>query len=259
MTLPSIMLALTASALLTPLEHLEQPLVLIDEKRIVEVTSRQSRELPRGARVVELGDAVLAPGFVDIHNHGGAGHDVMEADPAALPAIEALLFRHGVTGYLPTTVTAPLDRTLEALQRLADAIETAEKSENAGAKAKPLGIHIEGPFLSHVRRGVHPPDDLLPPTIETFDKLWQAARGHIRLMTIAPELDGALDLIKEAVRRGVTVSIGHSDADFKTAFAAVDAGAPHATQPFHALRPFSPRGTGTISERLTGPRLMPDV
>jgi N-acetylglucosamine-6-phosphate deacetylase len=259
MTLPSIMLALTASALLTPLEHLEQPLVLIDAEQIVEVTSRQSRELPRVARVVEFGDAVLAPGFVDIHNHGGAGHDVMEADPAALPAIEALLLRHGVTGYLPTTVTAPLDRTLEALQRLADAIETAEKSGNASRRAKPLGIHIEGPFLSHVRRGVHPPDDLLPPTIETFDKLWQAARGHIRLMTIAPELDGALDLIKEAVRREVTVSIGHSDADFKTAFAAVDAGARHATHTFNAMRPFTHRDPGIIGEVLTDPRLMADI
>jgi len=249
------MIALTASTLLTPVERIEQPIVLLEGNRIVDVHSRQSSTIPTGARVVDFGDAVIAPGLVDIHNHGGAGHDVMEADPAGLPAIERLLLSHGVTAYLPTTVTAPLAKTLEALQRLADAIEAAGKAE----RAQPVGIHIEGPFLSHARRGVHPPKDLLPPTVETFEKLWQAARGHIRLMTIAPELDGATEVIKEAVRRGVTVSIGHSDAELKTARAAVDAGARHATHTFNAMRPFTHRDPGIIGEVLTDSRMTADI
>ena len=249
------MIAFTASALLTPLERVEQPILLIEGDQIVRLSSRISEEIPAGARLIDFGEAILAPGFVDLHNHGGAGRDVMEADSAALPAIERLLLSHGVTGYLATTVTAPLDRTLEALQRLADAIDTAAKP----GQARPLGIHIEGPFLSHVRRGVHPPEHLLPPTVEVFDKLWQAARGHIRLMTIAPELAGAFDVIKEAARRGVTVSIGHSDADLKTARAAVDAGARHATHTFNAMRPFSHRDPGIIAEVLTDSRITADI
>ena len=251
------MIAITAATLFTPLDRIERPLLLIENDLIVKVGSQLSHEIPKQARCLDFPEAIIAPGFIDLHNHGGAGHDVMESDPAALPAIESLLASHGVTGYLPTTITAPLGKTVEALQRLADAIERA--AEHDRERARPLGIHIEGPFLSHIRRGVHPPDNLLPPTLDTFDKLWQASRGHLRLMTIAPELEGALAVIQEAVRRGVTVSIGHSDADFETAKAAVDAGARHATHTFNAMRPFAHREPGIIGEVLTDPRMTADI
>jgi N-acetylglucosamine-6-phosphate deacetylase len=251
------MIVLTAASLLTPIDQIDHPLVLIEDDRIVQVSSQRSHEIPEGARHLDYPDGIIGPGFIDLHNHGGGGHDVMESDPAALLAIESLLASHGVTGYLPTTITAPLGKTLEALQRLADAIEKAPSTGHK--RARPLGIHIEGPFLSHVRRGVHPPDNLLPPTLETFDKLWQASRGQLRLMTIAPELEGALAVIKEAVRRGVTVSIGHSDADLETARAAVDAGARHATHTFNAMRPFGHRDPGIIGEVLTDSRMTADI
>jgi N-acetylglucosamine-6-phosphate deacetylase len=253
------MIALTASTLLTPLERIEQPLLLLEDGHIAEVSSRHARDIPPGLRHLDFADALIAPGLIDIHNHGGGGHDVMQADAEGLPVIESLLLKHGVTAYLPTTVTAPLPKTLEALARLADAIETALAAHGRTGRAVPLGIHVEGPFLSYARRGVHPPADLLPPRVETFDKLWQAARGHIRLMTIAPELEGAIEVIKEAVRRGVTVSIGHSDADLQTARSAVDAGARHATHTFNAMRPFSHRDPGIIGEVLTDARISADI
>jgi N-acetylglucosamine-6-phosphate deacetylase len=186
------MIALTASRLFTPLECVADPLVLVDDGVIVEVASRPARQIPARARVLDFGDAILAPGLVDLHIHGSAGHDVMEddvmeADPSALPAVEQFLARRGVSSYFPTTVTAPMDATLAALDRLANAIESAHN--RSGLRAHPVGIHLEGPFLSHARRGVHPPQDLLQPTVSIFEKLWQAARGHIRIMTIAPELE----------------------------------------------------------------------
>jgi len=250
------MIALTAARLYTPLELVEQPLVLVDAGIVVEVASRASRPLP-GCRITDFGDAVLAPGFVDIHIHGGSGHDVMEDDPAALSAFEHSLVAHGVCSYFPTTVTAPLDRTLAALERLGKAIEGAPLG-NEG-RARPLGIHLEGPFISHARRGVHPSELLLPPSVPMFERFWQAAGGHIRVMTIAPELDGTSEVIAEASRRGVCVSLGHSDADLAAARRGVAAGARHATHTFNAMRPLGHRDPGILGEVLTNSRVTADI
>jgi N-acetylglucosamine-6-phosphate deacetylase len=143
-----------------------------------------------------------------------------------------------------------MDATLAALTRLADAIEVAEKSSAGELRARPVGIHLEGPFISHKRRGVHPPEDLLAPSVAAFDRFWQAARGHIRVLTIAPELPGAVDVIAEASARGVCVSLGHSDADLNAARAGFAAGARHATHTFNAMRPMDHRDPGILGEVL---------
>jgi len=254
------MIAVTATRLYTPLECMEAPLLLIEDHTIVEVSSRAARQVPEGTRVVDFGDAILAPGFVDIHIHGGAGHDVMSADSAGLAALEQLLASHGVTSYFPTTVTAPLDQTLSALNYLATEIEKAKRDARPKeGRARPLGIHLEGPFISHIRRGVHPPENLLLPTIAAFDRFWEASRGRIRVMTIAPELVGAKEVIAEAASRRVCVSVGHSDADLNTTRTAVAAGARHATHAFNAMRPLDHREPGIIGEMLTDPRLSADI
>jgi N-acetylglucosamine-6-phosphate deacetylase len=254
------MIAITAATLFTPLERIEPPLLLVEDGSIVEVTSRARRELPGNCSTVDFGDGILAPGFIDIHIHGGAGHDVMETGADPLPAVEKLLAGHGVSSYFPTTVTAPLDTTLAALERLAGAIEAAGKNPNSdGQRARPLGIHLEGPFISHVRRGVHPPENLLVPSLPAFDRFWQAARGHLRVITIAAELPGAMEVIAEASRRGVCVSLGHSDADLNAARAAVTAGARHATHTFNAMRPLDHRDPGILGEVLTDDRVSADI
>ncbi|MBZ5651302.1 MAG: N-acetylglucosamine-6-phosphate deacetylase [Acidobacteriia bacterium] len=258
------MIALTASTLFTPVDRIESALLLVEDGAIVEVTSRAHREVPKNSRLVDFADGILAPGFVDIHIHGGAGHDVMEAGAGALPPVERLLASHGVSSYFPTTVTAPLDATLSALARLADAIEAAEQNpqlepHNGELRARPLGIHLEGPFISHKRRGVHPPESLLAPSPAAFDRFWQAARGHIRVLTIAPELPGALEVITLAAGRGVCVSLGHSNADLDAARAGFAAGARHATHTFNAMRPLDHRDPGILGEVLTDSRLSAEI
>jgi N-acetylglucosamine-6-phosphate deacetylase len=262
------MLAFAAGRLLTPTDAVEHPLVLVDEGRVLEISARSSRRVPAGASVSDFGDGVMAPGYVDLHIHGSAGYDVMDDAAEALPAIEQLLARHGVTSYFPTTVTAPMDATLRALERLTDAIEKREQDreqqherQNADGKrrALPLGVHLEGPFISHARRGVHPPENLLAPKLTTFEQFWQAARGRIRMMTIAPELEGAPEVIAEAARRGVCVSLGHSDADFEAAERGIAAGARHATHTFNAMRPLDHRSPGILGAVLTDQRLSADI
>jgi N-acetylglucosamine-6-phosphate deacetylase len=272
------MLAFTAARLFTPTDVVDRPVILVEDGRVRDVFSIRQQELPSGASVVdlgkELGDAAIAPGYIDLHIHGSAGYDVMDDRPEALPAIERLLARHGVTAYFPTTVTAPLETTLRALERLANAIEAHEtgslndgvghkrldsNNNNNDAHAVPLGIHLEGPFISHARRGVHPPEHLLTPTLAAFNKLWEAARGHIRMMTIAPELEGAPEVIAEAALRGVCVSMGHSDADFAAAERGIAAGARHATHTFNAMRPLDHRSPGILGAVLTDPRVSADI
>jgi N-acetylglucosamine-6-phosphate deacetylase len=252
---------LLASRLLTPIQVIKNACVVVEDGRIARLGPRDESAAAPG-KTVEIQDGIVAPGFVDIHIHGGGGHDVMEANEEALSKVETLLAEHGVTSYLPTTVTASLDATLRALEGLAQAIERA-RDRAAGnvtsSRARPLGIHLEGPFISHARRGVHPPNDLLPPRIETFDRFWQAARGQIRMMTIAPELEGARELIAEATRRGVTVSLGHSDATLEQSEVGIAAGARHATHTFNAMRPLGHRDPGILGVALGDDRLTADV
>lgn len=256
------MLAFTAERLLTAAAAIEHPLLLVDDGRIVQMAAQSSLSLPSGVSAVDFRNATIVPGYIDLHIHGSAGFDVMDDSAKALPAIERLLVRHGVTSYFPTTVTAPMDQTLRAIERLADAIENCERGHNnkdGERRAVPLGIHLEGPFISHARRGVHPPQDLLAPTVARFESLWQAARGRIRMMTIAPELEGAIEVIAEAARRGVCVSLGHSDADFATTERAIDAGATHATHTFNAMRPLDHRNPGILGAVLSDDRVSADI
>ena len=116
-----------------------------------------------------------------------------------------------------------------------------------------LGIHLEGPFISHARRGVHPPENLLAPKLSTFEQFWQVARGRIRMMTIAPELEGALEVIAAAARCGVCVSLGHSDADFEATGRGIAAGARHATHTFNAMRPLDHGAPGILG---AGPQMV---
>lgn len=206
----------------------------------------------------------LAAAFLDIHHHGAVGVDVMNADVAEMRRMQRFLARHGVGYYLPTTVTASVDFTLRALERMADVIEATPGED----EARPAGIHIEGPFLSHAKRGMHPAEHLQPPSIELFEKLQAAARGYIRLMTVAPEPEAlpgvatdssALELIRYATRRGVRCSIGHTNAVRAEALAAVEAGAVSATHTFNAMRPLDHREPGVLGTVLDDDRLFADL
>ena len=249
---------LKARQLLTPIERIDDAVLLIDEGTILSVGSRDAVAIPPKARIVDFGEAILVPGFIDIHLHGAAGHDVMEGSEEGLAAIEQLLLRHGVTSYCPTTITAPIDQTIRSLDRITKA--SARRREERGVpRARALGIHLEGPFLSHARRGVHSPIHLQLPSTKLFDQMWEAAGGEIGMLTIAPELEGALDLIAAASARGVCVSIGHSNADLAQAMAGIQAGARHATHTFNAMRRLDHRDPGVLGAVLTDDTMTADI
>jgi N-acetylglucosamine-6-phosphate deacetylase len=251
------MTVFTARTLYTPLRKVDDAVVSVQNGAVASVASRTESGGAQNKAAIDFGDCVIVPGFFDIHIHGGVNCDVMRGTSDEMNKFETFLARHGVTSYFPTTVTASQEATLSALGRLADRIEAAEK--HAAGGATPLGIHLEGPFLSHAKRGVHPPVDLVEPSVAAFDKLWQAARGHVGMITIAPELNGAEEVIAEASKRGVCVSIGHSDATLEQAQRGVKAGARHATHTFNAMRPLDHRAPGILGEVLTNNQLSADV
>ena len=222
---------MTARRLVTDVGSVEYPVLTLDgEGRITDIDSDPS---------ITSTDTLVA-GFFDVHTHGAAGRDVMEA--GGLAVVAKFLATVGVTHFLPTTVTAAMDVTLTALERLAGALEAGP----AEGSAEAVGIHLEGPFVSHGKRGVHPPAHILAPSIEVFDRMWEAARGRIRVMTVAPEEAGAVELIAHATGLGVRVSLGHSMATAAVTREAIRLGAVSATHTFNAMRVLDHREPGIL-------------
>jgi N-acetylglucosamine-6-phosphate deacetylase len=250
-----VKIAVTARLAFSPIETIEHPVLLIEDGAIVSLSSRAAASIPTNARVLDFPDSIVAPGLIDIHVHGGAGHDVMQAGDDALARMEQHFAKHGVTSYCPTTVTAPLDATMSALDRLGKVDSIARDR----GRARPVGLHLEGPFISHAKRGVHPPENLVAPSVELFEKFWNAASGKVAVMTVAPELTGAPEMIKAAAAKGVCISLGHSTATLAETQAGIDAGARHATHTFNAMRPLDHREPGVLGTVLADDRVTADL
>lgn len=241
-----------ASKVLTPTEEISDCLILVEGKRIVSIGHRDEVKVPDGALDYVATGMTVVPGFVDIHIHGAGGHDVMEGNTRALDRITSTVARYGTTSMLATTVTAPVEDTCKSLEGIARYIKNQEKQEeNPRLAAEILGIHLEGPFISKVRRGVHPPNAIAKPSVEVFQEFLKASEGLVRILTIAPEIPGAMELIKAAIAAGVVAAMGHTDADFDQARAAIRAGVRHAVHTYNAMRPFTHRDPGVLAAVMT--------
>lgn len=199
-------------------DRLEAGRVIVEDGRIVSV---EPGDVPSGAPYV-------APGFVDVHVHGWGGHDAM-GGAEALDGMSRQLLRHGVTSFLPTAVTAPLAALVEFAERVRAWVPVAPSNG-----AEPLGFNLEGPFLSSVRRGAHDPTFLRTPA-DVDEAAFEPLLDGLRLITIAPELPGALDLIGRLRARGVAISMGHSAATLDQARVGYAAGGTTTTHLFNAM------------------------
>jgi len=216
---------------------------------IAAVGSRQDMRLPAGATETSASGQTAIPGFIDVHIHGAGGRDVMEGTEQAMSIVAGTLARHGTTSFLATTVTASPDDTCRSVEGIARYI-----TQQFGAlqpKAEVLGIHYEGPFINNVRRGVHPAEWIQLPSADLLQRFLHAAAGNARILTIAPELPGAVPCIKEARAAGVLVAMGHTDATYEQARAGIALGVKHAVHVYNAMRPFSHRDSGVIGAVLT--------
>ncbi len=242
---------------ITPKGEIVNAGILIRDGEIEMVGPRFGMELPSGATEVQATDSTAIPGFVDVHIHGAGGHDVMEANETALSTITGRLAAFGTTSLLATTITASADDTCRSVEGIAKYI--SGQYQTSDTRAEILGIHFEGPFLSKERRGVHPAEWLQLPSAELLQRFLQAAAGNARILTIAPELSGATPCIDAARSLGMVVSIGHTDATYEQARAAVAHGAHHATHVYNAMRPFTHRDPGVIGAVLTTPEVTAEL
>ncbi len=209
----------------------------------------------RAARTLRRGGAVIAPGFVDIHVHGGGGFDVADGTAEAVHAVCAVHARHGTTALCPTVLSSSPEVTLRALACIRDAARAPARP----GTARILGAHLEGPFLAPERAGAQPAEHLRLPDPVLVDEFLAAADGTLRIVTLAPELPGALDLVDRLRERGVVVAMGHSSADYDQAMAAIARGCRLGTHTFNAMTGLHHRRPGLVGAILQSDRVTAEV
>lgn len=242
---------LLRAVIITPQQVLDPGWIVIDGSRISAVGSGPP---PAGQRVLDLGRRIVAPGYIDLHVHGGAGVQVhgASAQEVAESVIAVAQFHaaHGTTALVATAVSDARDTLLTTVQGIAQA--TARTDHGLPTV---LGSHLEGPWLAPSRAGAQNPRHLREPSVDELHDLLDAAAGSLRLITIAPERPGALDVIREAAAAGVVMSVGHTEADFDTTRAAFDAGARHVTHLFNAMPGLHHRHPGPVAAALADARV----
>jgi N-acetylglucosamine-6-phosphate deacetylase len=239
--------------LFTPFQRHRDCYVQIGDGKILGLhTESQAMKVP-DRNVLHVPGALVAPGFVDLHIHGARGRDFMDGTMDSLQTLSETLARHGTTCFLPTTMSAPEPDILSALRGFV----LHRKRIEAGAV--PLGIHMEGPFLNPVCRGTHDARYLKPADVLSLRRWREVSQNSILKITVAPEMDRNLALVREAAAAGIQISIGHSNATVEQARSAVDAGARQATHTFNAMRPFHQREPGILGQVLTDERVFTEV
>lgn len=235
---------------------LDNPFLKIEGETIIDAGTWNESMDAADYKVIEL-DAhqKIVPGFIDIHIHGANGADVMDATPEALDKIAQVLPREGVTSFLATTITSGKEECEKALSNAADYIREHQKPGNAEI----LGIHLEGPFLNPARAGAQPVEEIIAPDLRLLQAFQKAAGGHIKQVTLAPEMEGATELISYLNEEGVVASIGHSDAGYDIVVAAMKFGVRSVTHLFNQMSGLHHREPGVVGAALLHDELRAEI
>lgn len=208
-----------------------------------------------GSDLVDLRPARLVPGFIDLHIHGGGGWRAGDPAPGATAGLSRFLASQGTTAYFASLMAMTVGQLEAGIAVLAGAVEAEAGIPGAPVGARLLGIHLEGPFLNPARKGAMPADSILIPDRELMDRWLALGRGHVRQVTIAPEMPGALPLIRYLAERGLVVTGGHTDATYEESRAGIDAGITVANHTFNTMSGLNHRTPGAVGAYLTDPRV----
>jgi N-acetylglucosamine-6-phosphate deacetylase len=232
-------LALIGGTIITPFRAIKNGTIVFDGTKISEIGRTNDLSLPEDCEAIDVSGRMICPGFVDLLVHGGGGYGFADDNEESIKKVSEYFLSHGSTTVLASLFAKPTDLLLKDLKRLADYIDNNPDSNIRG-------IHMEGPYLNKELKGAMNESYLWTPSVESWEKIWEASRGYIKIMTIAPELPGAIEVMRAAARVGVVLSIGHSMASYDEIEIAIDNGAAHVTHIFNAMRPFHHRTPGVI-------------
>jgi N-acetylglucosamine-6-phosphate deacetylase len=243
-----------SGTIVTPFQLLQDKMVIIEKGKIVTITDPDKKSFTvKNIEVIEAQDKFLVPGFIDTHVHGGGGADIMDGEYESIKQIALTHSRFGTTVFLPTTMTMSKEKIIKSLQSVNEA-----KTKGTGT-AEILGVHLEGPYINPEKKGAQKEEDIKGFSIEEFLEFNQASGNLIRLVTIAPEIPGAIEFIHWLHRQGIIVSAGHTNATYQQMQEAIKAGLTHITHLFNAMRGLHHREPGVVGEALTEPGLTTEV
>ncbi len=232
-------IALVGGTVVTPFRIVQNGSIVIQNGKISELGRTKDIEIPDNTEVIDVSGRMVCPGFVDLLVHGGAGYGFADDVDDSITKVSNYFLKHGSTTVLASLFAKPEELLLADLERVANYIENNPNSNI-------YGIHMEGPYLNKALKGAMNESYLWKPSVESWKKMWKASKGYIKIMTIAPELPGAVEVMREAAGEGVVLSIGHSMANYDEIEIAIDNGAAHVTHMFNAMRPFHHRNPGVI-------------
>ena len=241
--MPTKALVIEGGTVFTPFMRIDEGTVYIENGRIAKVGKRISGL--SGAEIVDASGMTVVPGFMDTHVHGGSGYDVMDGTVEALRTIAAYHARFGTTSMVATTTTESLDRIIQAVR----ATRTVIEGGTGGAEV--LGIHLEGPYINPERSGAQNLEHVRSPSLSEFKRILEESANRVRIVTLAPEIKGAVEFIAALKNSGVVLSAGHSNASYADMFSAIDAGITHITHVFNGMREFHHREPGIVGVALT--------
>jgi len=232
-------LALVGGTLITPFRVIKNGVIVLENGKIYEIGRASDVKLNSNYKSIDVRGKLVCPGFVDLLVHGGGGYGFADDNPVSIKNVSRYFLEHGSTTVLASLFAKPEGKLLTDLRRLADYIDNNPDSNIRG-------IHMEGPYLNKGLKGAMNENYLWTPDVKSWKKLWKASKGKIKIMTIAPELPGAIEVMREAAQQGVVLSIGHSMARYDEIELAIDNGAAHVTHIFNAMKPFHHRHPGVI-------------
>jgi N-acetylglucosamine-6-phosphate deacetylase len=246
-------LAIINGEVVTPIEVIQDGLVICEDGKIRFIGSTDEAAPEPGSQIIDAQDSIVMPGFIDTHFHGSGGDDVMASGAEGIRRISRALLKFGTTGFLASTIAA---RHEELLRSIEDTISAEDPSRPA---AEILGLHVEGPYINLKYKGAQPEWGIRDPNLDECRELIEAAGGRIKIMTLAPELPSGLELIRMLTSAGVAASVGHSDADYDTALAAIEAGATRATHLYNAMSGVHHRKPGLAVACLNEPGICAEL